>query len=207
MLTLEEKGLPYEGKLLEFFKGQHKSDEVIKWNPRGQLPTLVINDTYAINESFATCEYFEKLYGQQGTKLTPDDPVQLAKMLQRMHEIKNLDKKAEDVIHYKFYKHGVVDGQIDPEKAKKLVEVFFEEFARWEIHASEADYIAGSSLTLADLIVFPHIAILVRFGIDLQKHAPHLLNYYNRMVKRPSVEKTWPPHWKTSPSNTGVFEY
>jgi len=99
-----------------------------------------------------------------------------------------------------------VDGQIDEEKAKKLVGVFFEELARWEKYASEADYIAGPTLTHADLILFPTIALTVRMGLDLQKHAPNLFNYYNRMVKRPSVEKTWPPHWKTSPNPSGVYD-
>jgi len=206
MLTLEEKGLAYESKFLEFSKNQQRSEEVLKWNPRGQLPTLVINDSYTINESFAACEYFEMLHANQGTKLTPDDPAQVAKMLQRKSELTNLDKKGNELIHYKFYKDGAVDGKIDEDKAKKMVEVFFEELAHWEKYASEADYFAGSSVSLADLIIFPNLAFYVRMGLDLQKHAPNLFNYYNRMVKRPSMEKTWPPHWKTSPNNTGVFE-
>jgi len=83
---------------------------------------------------------------------------------------------------------------------------FFEELLIWEAYAAEADYIAGATLSLADLCVFPNIAYYVRMGLDLEKHAPHLSKYYNRLVKRGSVEKSWPPHWKTSPNNTGVFE-
>jgi len=38
MLVLEEKGLSdYSGKLLSFEKKEHKSEEVLKWNPRGQV--------------------------------------------------------------------------------------------------------------------------------------------------------------------------
>jgi len=125
MLALEEKGLQYESKFLEFSKNQQKSEEVVKWNPRGQLPTLVIDDSFSINESLAACEYFEKFFAQQGTKLTPDEPAQVAKVLQRKLEFQNLDKKGADLIRYKFYKVGVVDGKLDEEKAKKLLEVFF----------------------------------------------------------------------------------
>jgi glutathione S-transferase len=207
MLTLEEKGIPYESKLLQFSKNEQKSEEVLKWNQRGQLPTLVVNDSYSLNESFAACEYFERLYGKQGTKLTPDDPAQLAKMLQRKCELTILAQKGEDIIHYKIFKEGTVDGKIDEEKAKKLLDVFFEELARWERYASEGEYFAGSSLTHADLLIFPNIALFVRMGLDLEKLAPNLFKYYNRMVKRPSVEKTWPPHWKTSPGITGAFHY
>ena len=38
MLTLELKRLPYESKLLEFSKGDHKSAEYLKLNPRGKVP-------------------------------------------------------------------------------------------------------------------------------------------------------------------------
>jgi len=38
MLVLEEKGLSgYPNKLISFEKGEHKSEEILKWNPRGQV--------------------------------------------------------------------------------------------------------------------------------------------------------------------------
>lgn len=206
MLTLEEKGLAYESKLLEFSKNQHKSDEVLKWNPRGQLPATVFDDAYAINESFAASEFLEKEYAQQGTKLTPDNKVELAKMLQRKHEFQNLDSKGRDVVVYKMFKVGAVDGQLDPEKSKLLITAFLDELKHWEKYASEGDYIAGPNLTLTDLLFFPNLALYKRMGLDLEKHAPNLLNYYNRMVKRPSVEKTWPPHWKDSAAPSAIFQ-
>jgi len=198
--------MAYESKLLEFSKNEQKGEEVLKWNPRGQLPTVVFDNTFAINESIAACEFLEKTHLNQGTLLTPEDVKDLGKMLQRKYELSNLEKKGGDVIVYKFYKRGAIDGIIDPEKAKKLVEDFMAELKIWEKYTAEGDYIAGSKLTLTDLILFPELALFVRMGLDLQKHAPNLFKYYNRMVKRPSVEKTWPPHWKTSPNNSGVFE-
>lgn len=38
MLVLEEKGLSgYPNKLVSFEKKEHKSEEILKWNPRGQV--------------------------------------------------------------------------------------------------------------------------------------------------------------------------
>ncbi len=37
MIVLDEKGLDYESRLIELGKKQHKSDEVLKINPRGQV--------------------------------------------------------------------------------------------------------------------------------------------------------------------------
>jgi Glutathione S-transferase, N-terminal domain len=40
MLALEEKGLSgYPNKLIAFDKNEHKSEEILKWNPRGQVIT------------------------------------------------------------------------------------------------------------------------------------------------------------------------
>ena len=36
-LVLEEKNIPYESKLLSFDKNEHKSEEIMKLNPRGQV--------------------------------------------------------------------------------------------------------------------------------------------------------------------------
>jgi glutathione S-transferase len=207
MLVLEEKGLSgYESKFIEFSKNQHKSDEILKWNPRGQVPTMIYDNDFAINESFAACEFLEKVYAKQGTQLTPDDPKQLALMLQRKCEVFSINEKTSEVIHYNFHKQGCVDGVVDPVKAKKLLDDFFTELARWESYAAKTDYIAGNKLTLADLCFFPNLAIQVRYRLDLAKHAPSLATYYDRMKQLPSVQKTWPPHWKETPNPQFVWE-
>lgn len=36
-ITLDEKGLTYGNKLLSFEKQEHKSEEIININPRGQV--------------------------------------------------------------------------------------------------------------------------------------------------------------------------
>ena len=40
MLTLKLKRLPYESKLLEASKEEHKSPGYLKLNPRGKVPTF-----------------------------------------------------------------------------------------------------------------------------------------------------------------------
>lgn len=201
MLTLEEKGLSgYPNKFLKFDQKEHKSDEVLKWNPRGQLPTFVYDNHVAINESLAASEFIERLHGSEGTKLTPDDPVELGLMLQRKYEISNLDKKGSDLIHYKRQA-----GDLDSEKVKKLASDFFDELKIWEGYVSKSDYLAGNNLTLADLMFFPNLALYVRLGLDLSKHGPNLLKYHERIAARPSAKKSWPPHWSTSPPPASLF--
>lgn len=202
-LALEEKQLhDYGNKLLEFGKKEHKGEEVLKWNHRGQLPTLVVDDSFSINESLAIVEYLDRVYAKQGTHLTPDDPKDLAKVLQRKCEFLNLNNKSMEYIHYKMGFGGEGDNE---EKSAKLLLAFLEELKIWDKYAAEADYIAGNKLSVADLVLFPDIAIAVRFGLDLATHAPNLSKYYDRMTKLPSVQKTWPPHWKDSAAPKKFF--
>uniref|UniRef100_A0A3Q2FXF2 GST N-terminal domain-containing protein n=1 Tax=Cyprinodon variegatus TaxID=28743 RepID=A0A3Q2FXF2_CYPVA len=62
MITLEEKKLQgYKHKQLSFEKGEHKSQEVMDINPRGQLPAFKDGDKI-INESTGLCLYLEVKY-------------------------------------------------------------------------------------------------------------------------------------------------
>jgi len=203
MLVAEEKKVPgIESKLLEFSKKENKGEDVLKWNHRGELPTVVVDDSYAINESHAICEFLDRLYAKQGTKLTPDDPKELAKVLQRKYEFLNLNKKGMDYIQYKAF--NAADA-IDADVAAKRLADFMNEVKIWDKYAAEGDYIAGNNLSIADLVLFPDLAISVRYGLDLGKIAPNLHKYYERMTKLPSVQKTWPPHWKDSAVPKSLF--
>jgi glutathione S-transferase len=39
--VLEELGLTYNSKYLDFQKGEHKGEEHVKLNPNGRIPTLI----------------------------------------------------------------------------------------------------------------------------------------------------------------------
>src|SRR6185312_1316872 len=43
--TLEEVGVPYDLKFVDFAKGEHKSPEHLALNPMGKIPVLVDGDT------------------------------------------------------------------------------------------------------------------------------------------------------------------
>jgi glutathione S-transferase len=47
-IALDEKNLDYGNKLLSFDKQDHKSEEIVKLNPRGQVLFIFINN-FSIN--------------------------------------------------------------------------------------------------------------------------------------------------------------
>lgn len=71
MLTLYEKGVPFEIHRLDPAKFEHHSDWFKAINPRGQVPALVDGD-HVITESTVICEYLEDEYPTE-VRLRPAD--------------------------------------------------------------------------------------------------------------------------------------
>jgi glutathione S-transferase len=96
---------------------------------------------------------------------------------------------------------------------QKKLDDFFEELNCWEKFLSEQqasgdafDFLASRQLSMADIVFFPNLVFCVRMGLDLHtgKH-PSLLRYYNKMAELPTVQKTWPPHWRETLPSKKIF--
>jgi len=204
MIVLKEKDLKYGEKLCNFGNKEHKSEEIMKLNARGQVPTFKDGDA-VINESGAICDYLEFKYPDSGTCLLPKDPLERAKVLQRTYEIANLFKAfIEGIIFYIFF---TPKEQQDEEVIKKKKAAAKEELQRWEEimkQQGSGSFIAGKNFTMADVHIFPVLAWAVRGSANLENF-PALYEYYERVSKRPSVEATWPPHWKVDTDKKDFF--
>jgi len=76
-LVLAEKNLPYESKVIVWGNNEHLTEEYLKINPNGVVPSLVHDDDPVIDSS-VICEYLDEVF--PGVSLTPTDPVARARM-------------------------------------------------------------------------------------------------------------------------------
>uniref|UniRef100_A0A668SDP5 Glutathione S-transferase rho n=1 Tax=Oreochromis aureus TaxID=47969 RepID=A0A668SDP5_OREAU len=186
MIALEEKNLQgYNQKLLSLEKLEHKSKELLAINPRGQLPTFKHGDN-VLSESYAVCFYLESQFKSQGTKLIPDGPAEQALMYQRMFE------------GLTFYEKLNVRNK----------EALVTELRLWEGYLQKlgsGSYLAGPSFTLADVVVFPTVGTVFRFGLSPERY-PKLGEYHNLLKERPSIRASWPPHWLESPKGLDTLK-
>ncbi|XP_051811640.1 glutathione S-transferase A-like isoform X1 [Acanthochromis polyacanthus] len=197
-IMLEEKQLQdCNQKLLSFDKMEHKSQEVLDINPRGQLPSFK-HGNIIVNESYGACFYLESQFKNQGTKLIPDDTDQQALMYQRMFEGLTFYDKAVTVIYYEYY---VPEGERHDSAVKRNKEALVTELNLWEGYLQKlgsGSYLAGPSFTLADVVVFPTVGYLFRSGLSAERY-PKLGEYYALVKERPSVKASWPSHWLEDP--------
>ncbi|XP_048781100.2 glutathione S-transferase A-like [Ostrea edulis] len=200
MIVLEEKGLQnYKHKLIQFSQKEHKSEEVLKLNPRGQMPTFKDGDI-VVNESNAVCDYLESTYKDKGTQLIPADTAQRAQVLQRMHEAFNnmQQKMLVDVLFYLF--RTKAEERSEETIAEKL-KALREELTIWEGYLDKTKaFLAGPNFTMADVYFYPFIAFAVRLGFQFGDKFPNLKNYYEKLSARPSIVASTPPHWKEEPA-------
>jgi glutathione S-transferase len=73
-----------------------------------------------------------------------------------------------------------------------------EELDRWNKMLVGKEFLCGNEFTMGDVFFIPFLAILKRLGATLSGH-PELNRYYDSICGRPSVQATWPPHWKEGP--------
>ncbi|XP_061122809.1 glutathione S-transferase A-like [Syngnathus typhle] len=203
MIALEEKNLQgYKQKLLSFEKLEHKSPDVLAVNPRGQLPSFKHGDNI-LNESYAACFYLENQFKSQGSKLIPDGPDEQAIMYQRMFEGLTFYDKLGAVIYHEYY---VPEGERLASAVKRNCQNLITELHLWEGYLDKTgSHLVGSSFTLADVMVFPTVANLYRFGLSPERY-PKLAAYYALLKDRPSIKASWPPHWLEYPKGQDTLK-
>jgi glutathione S-transferase len=87
-LCLEEKGLEYEGRVVDLARLEHHSPEYLRINPLGVIPTLV-HDGRLLHESGTICEYLDEVY--------PDPPLRPDTAYERA-EMRNLVRHVDGLI-------------------------------------------------------------------------------------------------------------
>ena len=106
--------------------------------------------------------------------------------------------------------------RVDRDLTMKRKEILVEELIRWDNRYKERNeeifFAVGKQFTLADIFLFPQLALLVHCGYPIRLH-PSISNrtktsagkstvfpsfsdsYYEHLRHRPSIETSFPPHW------------
>jgi len=203
LLALQIKNIPYESKLIEFSKGQHKSPDFTKLNPRSKVPAMRDGDV-TLYESTAILAYLEKKH--PSPPLFGTTAAETGKIMQWVCECDNYFAPATEDFTLPIYFGGLNDSTKDAVLAagkKSLAEM-----SRVEERYERGNYLLGDTITAADVCYYPLVQAVLRaagkpvaasLGLDvipLEKRFPRLAAWTKRIEALPGYDKTYPPHWR-----------
>ena len=218
-LTLYEKGLSFESRLMNLQKFDQHQPEYLELNPSGVVPTLV-DDGNPITESSIIMEYIDDCF-PDAVPLTPTDPALRAKMRLWLKFSENVGFDAIflptwAVLSVKTAKsldaealNEVISRIPTAERRDRWKKIAGEGFAESEFEEaiakmincldkleeglSSGPWLAGEQLSLADLANIPYVERIHTLHPEMFEEAtyPNLMDWEKRMRARPSFDKAF----------------
>lgn len=202
LLGLTVKGVNFESRLLEASKGEHRSEAYLALNPRGKVP-LLANDETAVYESVATLAYLEQKHPEPA--LFGRTSAETGRIWQAVLEIENYLRDPILGVALPIYR-GTAAESVDEVKANaKAVHV---ELTRIDSKLRATDYLAGDTLSAADIVLYPFTRSLRRatqkpeaealaLGFDaFERDYPAIDAWMTRVESIPGFDNTVPPNWR-----------
>lgn len=189
---LEELGLSYETKFLDFEAQQQKSPEYTQFNPNGRVPTLIDhgNQDFVIWESNAIMLYLVEKYDTE-KKLTVASPSDVAHLNQWLF----FQASGQGP----YYGQAAWFARSHPEKIPSAVERYQAEIIRvlgvLESVLSKQEWLVGGKYTIADLsfLLWNDLAVNMFIrgykNFNFEQDFPHVAAWHNKVSKRDAVQK------------------
>lgn len=202
LLALEAKKIPYDSRQLEFSKGEHRSPEFLAINPRGRVPALRDGEV-TVYESVAIIAYLDRRFPDP--PLFGASPAESARVWRSVMETVNyLDVPTEAFILPLYF--GRVAGQ--EEAIRAAIKTLHEEVARLETALAASSWLAGATMSAADLVAYPMVRSILRAAgkpaaapfetgfLPLEARYPAVAAWMGRVEALPGYDRTYPPHWR-----------
>lgn len=201
MLAMEIKGIDYKAVELHFSKGDTKTAEHLARNPRAKVPVLVDGDL-TIYESTAILAYLDRAYPD--TPIFGRDTKEAALVWQRMAEVENYFGHALTASLGLIFRGEAKGREAEIQKDLSRLESELDIVEGW---LAESDYLAGDSISAADMTLYPLLALLERVGpkltadykvgfMPLREKYGHLAAFMKRIEAVHGYDRTYPPHWR-----------
>lgn len=180
-IALEELGLPYAVRVLDFANSEQKQPWFLEINPNGRIPAIVDRDEgdFAVFESGAILIYLAEKTGQ----LMPVDAKGRSRVLQwlmfQMGGIGPMMGQAN--VFFRYF----------PEKLQPAIDRYQGETKRLfrvlDGHLREHEYLAGD-YSIADIANWAWVRTHRWSGVDLDD-LPHLKRWRDQIRARPAVQR------------------
>ena len=215
LLTLYERGIPFESRYLSAAKFEQHADWFKKINPNGQVPALE-HDGRIVTESTVICEYLEDVFTDYPS-LRPADPYLRAQMriwtkwvdeyfcwcVSTLGWHRRIGPLARTLSDAEFEEHlksiPIYEQQVKWRRAREGFpqEMLDEEMRKIEVSVrklearlAESEWLAGPEYSLADICNFAIANGMQRMFSEMvnDRATPHLVDWINRINDRPAAK-------------------
>ena len=182
-IALEEVGLPYETVRLDLAAGDQRKPEYLALNPRGRVPTLVV-DGHILTENVGILTYLGGGYPKKG--LWPDDTWHQAVAVSTMAWLSN-------TVHSTFAHLVRVQRYTDDPAAQESVKakartMYGDQLAEIDALLKGRKWAIGNHYTVVD----GYLLVFYRWGNRNNFPVKQLANYtalMDKVLARPAVKK------------------
>ncbi|KAG2366645.1 glutathione S-transferase [Suillus spraguei] len=185
-LVFKEKNIPYEMISVDLAKGEQKAPAFLANQPFGQVP-YIDDDGFILYESRAIARYLSKKYPNQGTPLIPTDPKAEALFEQAASiEAFNFTAFVGLIVAEKVFKprSGL---QPNEERVDELLASVLPKLDAYDVILSKQKYLAGDSVTLADLAHLPYGTAFCGVGYaEVFESRPNVARWWKDISNRPA---------------------
>ncbi|KAF8896024.1 glutathione S-transferase [Infundibulicybe gibba] len=186
--VLYAKQIPFTFINIDLAHGEHKTPSFLEHQPFGQVPYIDDNG-FILYESRAICRYLAAKYAAQGAPLVPTDPKELALFEQAVSiESENFHPSASGAVRENIIK-PMKGGTSDPEVFKQHITMLAAKLTGYDAILGRQKYLAGDTLTLADLFHLPYGSMLKLAGSDIMESQPNVHRWFSEISSTPAWQK------------------
>ena len=192
-LVCEEKGAPYELVEVDIMQGGNKTPEHLARHPFGRVPAFE-HDGFQLYETSAITRYLDAVL--PGPALTPSDARGAARMQQAIAVVDSYAYGSMiSAIVIQRVVMPMVGGVTDEAVIAAALPTAETSLAAFEALLGQGHYLAGETISLADLHLAP---VMAYFSATPEGQArlpgfPGLARWWAAVSARPSMARTQPP--------------
>jgi len=188
-ILLETLELPFEAWIINLPAGEHLRPEYLKINPRGTIPTLVLDDGRALTDFKSIALWLAQTYPRG--KLLPEDPALAARAIELL-DFALIQLHGEGytrIFTSERYvaSYETAQGQtVKDDVASHGREIVSQAFGILDKRMPEDGFAAGPQFSIADAALFYNEFWADKIGLPLP---PKVAAHYQRVRARPVVRQ------------------
>lgn len=177
-LLLSFLGVDYENLDIALEKGEHQQSEFLALNPFAQVPVLQ-DDDIVLADAQAILVYLARQYGgDRADAWLPQAALPMARVMRWLSTTAGEVRQGPEFARlYHLFKVSTIDIEQASKKSTFIMQ-------QLDQHLATRDWLACERLTLADIAVFPYVALARDGQVPLDAY-PQVMKWIERVKQQP----------------------